>query len=625
MAQNSDNAFIIEKGKLLKYTGAGGEVCIPDGVKHIAAESFFQSNITRVTIPQSVKKIGTRAFCDCKKLVSVEFPSELRTIDSYAFSYCTALTAVTVPDSIEELARSIFQGCTALTTVQLPRNLKVIRYEAFSNCSHLSTLQLPENLQVIEHAAFSRCSSLKHISLPDTLSVISHRVFEFCTRLNEITFPANIETVEPSAFTCCTNLKHIHVADENPYLCEEHGMLFTKDRQKLLLCIDKQAKKIKIPSEIREIADSVFENFQLVTQIEFPDELRTIGTCSFYNCKNLKELVLPPKITSIHPHAFSYCYKLTRLQLPESLHEIGYQAFDYCPLEEVVFLGNKLKIGSRAFGNEKTPPNFIAPNMAITSFPTEYRLQATKNFAMQYLSSTETKEGTIPFREGIITQNLNYIKSQRRRLWREPALLRVLIQNKFIPQKELTEWLDETAAAENTELSAILLEYRNQNFSQEEFDKMHTLEQNRQMKWLQTGELPISEIKKIWAFKKLEDGTLAITRYKGTKKDITVPSEIKKNRVTAIGCRAFCPQKSGNFQEIRVALHSIAISEGVTEIGAYAFAYNEELAQIKLPQSLLSIGTGAFEYCASLTLHAPAGSYAQQFAQENNIPFIAEE
>ena len=32
----------------------------------------------------------------------------------------------------------------------------------------------------------------------------------------------------------------------------------------------------------------------------------------------------------------------------------------------------------------------------------------------------------------------------------------------------------------------------------------------------------------------------------------------------------------------------------------------------------------AFSGCKALTIHAPAGSYAEQFAKEYSIPFVAE-
>jgi len=98
--------------------------------------------------------------------------------------------------------------------------------------------------------------------------------------------------------------------------------------------------------------------------------------------------------------------------------------------------------------------------------------------------------------------------------------------------------------------------------------------------------------------------------YCGTSKSIIIPDS-----VTSIGDSAFywCEK-----------LTSITIPDGVTSIGDSAFEGCEKLTSIIIPDSVTSIGDDAFEECEKLTIHAPAGSYAEQYAKENNIPFVAE-
>ena len=48
------------------------------------------------------------------------------------------------------------------------------------------------------------------------------------------------------------------------------------------------------------------------------------------------------------------------------------------------------------------------------------------------------------------------------------------------------------------------------------------------------------------------------------------------------------------------------------------------MTDICLPASILEIGADAFKDCHKLTIHAPAGSYAETYAKENNIPFVVE-
>jgi hypothetical protein len=42
---------------------------------------------------------------------------------------------------------------------------------------------------------------------------------------------------------------------------------------------------------------------------------------------------------------------------------------------------------------------------------------------------------------------------------------------------------------------------------------------------------------------------------------------------------------------------------------------------VTIPASVTKIGPYAFQKCAGLTIHAPAGSYAEQYAKKNSVKF----
>lgn len=77
------------------------------------------------------------------------------------------------------------------------------------------------------------------------------------------------------------------------------------------------------------------------------------------------------------------------------------------------------------------------------------------------------------------------------------------------------------------------------------------------------------------------------------------------------------------FEKCR-GLTSVTIPDGVTSIGYRAFEDCNCLTSVAIPASVTSISNRAFRGCTSLTIHAPVGSYAEQYAKENNIPFVAE-
>ncbi|MDO4425971.1 MAG: leucine-rich repeat domain-containing protein, partial [Planctomycetia bacterium] len=71
-------------------------------------------------------------------------------------------------------------------------------------------------------------------------------------------------------------------------------------------------------------------------------------------------------------------------------------------------------------------------------------------------------------------------------------------------------------------------------------------------------------------------------------------------------------------------LKEARLPDGLRSLGMYAFSNCGSLTNVYLPASLIEIGNDAFTSCSNLTIHAPAGSYVEQYAKEHNIPFAAE-
>lgn len=80
--------------------------------------------------------------------------------------------------------------------------------------------------------------------------------------------------------------------------------------------------------------------------------------------------------------------------------------------------------------------------------------------------------------------------------------------------------------------------------------------------------------------------------YSGSESSVTIPSSIDGQTVTAIGSGAFAQNDS---------VRSVQIPNGVTQIGQQAFSECTALRTVALPSTLVSIGVGAFDGCVSLT------------------------
>lgn len=74
-------------------------------------------------------------------------------------------------------------------------------------------------------------------------------------------------------------------------------------------------------------------------------------------------------------------------------------------------------------------------------------------------------------------------------------------------------------------------------------------------------------------------------------------------------------------------LKTINIPSGVKKLEGYTFARCINLEHVFISENLAKLDSGGekdFFECKKLTIHAPAGSYAETYAKENNIPFVAE-
>lgn len=92
------------------------------------------------TIPNSVTKIGLKAFADFIGLRSVAIPNSVKVIGIGAFAGCIGLTDVTIPYSVTTIGELAFTDCTGLTNVTIPNSVTIIGTGAFYGCSGLTSI-----------------------------------------------------------------------------------------------------------------------------------------------------------------------------------------------------------------------------------------------------------------------------------------------------------------------------------------------------------------------------------------------------------------------------------------------------------------------------------------------------
>lgn len=95
-------------------------------------------------------------------------------INAYAFSNCTELTGVTIPESVKEIRDHSFENCTGLTAIELPAGLTEIGTAAFEGCG-IARIDIPAGVTTIKMWAFQNCPNLTdvycHITDPSQIEI----------------------------------------------------------------------------------------------------------------------------------------------------------------------------------------------------------------------------------------------------------------------------------------------------------------------------------------------------------------------------------------------------------------------------------------------------------------------
>lgn len=153
------------------------------------------------------KIIGSGAYvnkCDTSATV-VEIPATVNekpvlAIDASAFQGCSELTSVTIPESVTIINSNAFTSCSKLEEIVIPEGVNKIATEAFCQCTSLKKVQLPSTLQFLGTGVFSYCPSLETVTIPGSVRELSGSTFNYCTGLREVTFEEGVVVIGVSAF-----------------------------------------------------------------------------------------------------------------------------------------------------------------------------------------------------------------------------------------------------------------------------------------------------------------------------------------------------------------------------------------------------------------------------------------
>ncbi|EGJ27972.1 leucine-rich repeat adhesin HupY/LrrG [Streptococcus porcinus] len=390
-----------KKTAIAEYTsrlGENGETSHLDVSKREIineGEIFNAYLITKVTIPNGYKHIGSDAFVDNKNISEINLPNSLESISDYAFAHMS-LKHVTLPDNLKTIGELAFFDNQITGKLYLPMRLTRLAERAFKS-NHIQTIEFGgDKLKSIGEACFQD-NALTNVTLPDGLEKIESEAF---------TGNPGDDSYNNYVVLWTKSGQNPHqLATENVYINPDKSLRhenqdldyskwleedFTYQKNVVTGFSAKGLQKVRhnksleIPKQhkgiiITEIGDNAFRNVDFynkalrkydLEEVKLPPTIRKIGAFAFQSnslktfeaSENLEEikdgafmnnrleiLELNEKLTTIGDAAF-HINHIYAIVIPESVQKIGRSAFRQNGAQNLMFMGDKVEsLGEMAF------------------------------------------------------------------------------------------------------------------------------------------------------------------------------------------------------------------------------------------------------------------------------------
>lgn len=272
-------------------------------------------------IPNAVTEIGQYAFRD-STIYKAIIGDGVTTIGECAFLGCYFLVEVTIGSHVTEFVRAPFGNCRKLVEIKNKSNIEVPEVEPLHLYSEgESKLYYDENfIYYIDEDAGLRylmgyIGSSSTIALPETIEGEPYAVYKHAFRdldvVEDITIPANVNEIGECAFRGCKNLTAIYYnATHIQYVAwDTFAKASSSDTsKKIKVTIGKNVECIpeyflagsgnldvvevtfEEGSICTSIGASAFNLLKNLTVITIPESVTTIGEDAYYVCDNIKEI-----------------------------------------------------------------------------------------------------------------------------------------------------------------------------------------------------------------------------------------------------------------------------------------------------------------------------------------------
>ena len=338
------------------YNNGKGVIKFNGPVTQVGDYAFYDTDLTSISLPNSVKSIGYAAFYWMDYMTEISLGNSVETISEQAFYDCDGLETIAIPASVTSLGKKAFYDCNKLKFVAIGRGVTNIPEYAFYDCDELKSVAIDGNGVTLGYEAFYHCDSLESVSFLGDTPPSSFGDYCF--------------------YDCSSNLKY-HVLEEYYDRYSNIGALSgnvvkgppyneiwytTNNGGAAGYTMGKTSSPLNAymgnhgvqffdgnPPNLAD-SDNSFGQCTNLVSVVLPSSITSIDNRAFFGCSSLVSVSIPNSVTGIGKESFMNCSSLQTITIPESMNNIGNSAFCYCrALRSVTILGTIENVDIWAF------------------------------------------------------------------------------------------------------------------------------------------------------------------------------------------------------------------------------------------------------------------------------------
>lgn len=633
-------------------------------IEKIGEKAFYNcTSLTNVTIGANVATFGSNAFANCSALTTVYWNStkcsKVPTSSNALFVDCTSLSTVVFGDGVTSIPASLFNGCSALSKAIIPSSVQTIGASVFSDTSIsaiyisdlsvwckiefgssplnsptsasmvnlylndviITDLVIPDDVTSISNYAFYGAQGVTSLTIGKNVTSIGRISFNYCRGLTTVNWNAiSCTSGEYSTpiFSGCSNLATVNIGEDvkelGSYIFSGCSGITTVNWNAIALQESIRSpftgcnnlNTVRIGDKVTSIPEDAFYNVSNLKNVYISASVQSIGKNAFYGCytmsdENIREgiekvyitdlsawfkidllnsnsvpfisntelylngtlledLVIPEDVEVIKAYAMYNCDSLKSITISSNVTEIGEYAFSGCDNVKVVTIGENVA---------KIGYNAFSSNTELVTVNWNATECKTSDDSNYYIFSTCDKITTINIGDNVtIIPRRAFCYLSNVMSITIPANVTKIDFEAFKGCYRLVEIYNKSSLSLKKGYydNGYVAYYAMEIYTEEYVSKISTDENGYVI--YTDGENKI------------------LVGYSGTETDLVIPSGI-----TAINGYAL----------YRTNATSVTIPNSVTSIGEGAFYYLSKLTALTIPDSVTSIGKSAFYYCSQLS------------------------